>query len=87
MAINYRHLICAERCRFAASTFSCECASPGESIYLAVIECQIYRLEEKTAAFSFQLPPLFLYSVFYILFFIFYFFNSQYTPYPGMLIS
>ena len=29
--------ICAEHDCFAASTFSCECASPGGSIYLAII--------------------------------------------------
>ena len=37
--------ICAERGRFAAYTYSRECASTGGAIYLAIISCQIYRHE------------------------------------------
>ena len=35
--------ICAEHGRFATSTYSCECASPGGTIYLAIFNHQIYR--------------------------------------------
>ena len=35
--------ICAEHGRFATSTYSCECASPGGAIYLAIFNHQIYR--------------------------------------------
>ena len=42
--------ICAERGRFAAYTYSRECASTGGAIYLAIISCQIYK--KKIAAHS-----------------------------------